>query len=131
MKNYKIKKPNIVLLLCLFFFITVIYALAFLQEYKLKLNGVYTITKYYKTEYEGDGSNNYVDIFFNKKKYKKMLSTVRGAIVGKYYFILINKDKPSGYSSITTNEVPQCIIDSIEYKLPPEGWKEIPKDVCK
>ncbi len=98
---------------------------------KLNKIAIYTIAKYIKSTTGGDGSEHYVNVLINRKIYESTLGNIGNLEKGEYYYIKIDKNNPTGFSKITEIKVPQCIIDSIEYKLPPDGWKEIPKDVCK
>jgi hypothetical protein len=93
--------------------------------------GTYSIAKYLRKESEGDGSISYFELNFKKNKVEITLTLFEKAEIGKYYFVKINRNKPNRYGILTNIEVPQCILDSLETKLPPEGWKEIPNGTCK
>ncbi len=130
-KKFVKNRPNITFVIGIFIISLFIGMIGLVQDYFLYKKGIFTIARYRRADYGGDGTNHYFEIFFNNKKYESILGNARGAQEGKYYYILINKTNIKGHSRITKIEVPQCIIDSIVYKLPPGGWKEIPKNVCK
>ena len=92
-------------------------------------NGVITLCKIDWYEPLADGSTTYCSVFLNDKVYKVESGMGYKSMIGRYYFVKVLKENPNYEIIIYDNIiVPSCIL---KIKLPSNGWKEIPKDICK
>jgi hypothetical protein len=111
--------------------ITMVMVYAFYKDNYVKKHGIITVAKVINWDNGGDGSNLYLDVYHRGQIIKSDVAEFPHNRINKYFFVKINKDEPKNHIQLLDIEAPQCLIDSMEKKLPFEGWKEIPKNPCK
>jgi len=87
---------------------------------KFNNDGIYTVAKVTKLEYDEQGTSCYIEIYYNNNIYKTIInSTLK---VDRYYFARILPYNPTSIQIL--EELSECFF---YMQIPDSGWKILPQ----
>lgn len=98
---------------------------------QLTKNGIFVLAQVDGIQSTKNGMSYSCHYYFKNKKHEFSFGKVGLKLLkGDIIYVKISKNNPSIYDvlSLTSLKVPSCL--SMQ-DVPPEGWQELPKDICQ